>query len=1159
MRISGASNSRRWLTAIALSVSLILSGIASAGPAFAADPNITGVVEDSSGLAQGNVTINVLDPETASQVTTAATDADGNFSISVSAGTYNIQFIPSSSSGLQSYLATGVSTDSAPLTVILKTATVIQVRGELTDTQGDAYTSSEGASVTFTSPLNPGSQVRTDNSGNYSASLFADQNFTVSADMNTPDSASFLFFSGLPAGTLDQSQTYNITVPTAKLTVSVRDASGNPITGGRLEFAFSDIGPLPGLPGSFGETGDENGAILDSNGNTSIPVPNGITLNSPEIVLDNGLTIALKVPVMNGNQSVTVTVPPSIQVRGELTDTQGDAYTSSEGASVTFTSPLNPGSQVRTDNSGNYSASLFADQNFTVSADMNTPDSASFLFFSGLPAGTLDQSQTYNITVPTAKLTVSVRDASGNPITGGRLEFAFSDIGPLPGLPGSFGETGDENGAILDSNGNTSIPVPNGITLNSPEIVLDNGLTIALKVPVMNGNQSVTVTVPPSIQVRGELTDTQGDAYTSSEGASVTFTSPLNPGSQVRTDNSGNYSASLFADQNFTVSADMNTPDSASFLFFSGLPAGTLDQSQTYNITVPTAKLTVSVRDASGNPITGGRLEFAFSDIGPLPGLPGSFGETGDENGAILDSNGNTSIPVPNGITLNSPEIVLDNGLTIPLKLHPITGDRHAFIIFNEQTGTVIIDDQPPVVTGSADRAPNADGWYKAPVTITWTSVDPAPSSGTPTTPSPTTISAEGANQTVTSGKSCDPAGNCATGSVTGINLDMTPPTVSLTGVTDSTVYTGGAAPSPTCSTSDSLSGVATNATLSVTNTGNNYTATCSGATDNAGNATAPVSAKYQVLPVGWTTASLTDSNGNPISGASVVFRSSGGTVTDATTGSDGIAGVALTPGTYSVTMNYANGYQTKTITVTANGPNVASFATVAVKAHVNDPDSSDLASASVSHAGNTGSYGPKTGVDSNGGVTFQVLPGTNTFAAYDANGYQTQTVTVTGPMTVSFTTVPVTVQINDPDSSDLVSASVSHAGNTGSYGPKTGVDSNGGVTFQVLPGTNSFAAYDANGYQTQTITVTGPMTVSFATFAVTITVLRNGSPLTSASVSHAGNTGIFGLKTAVDGNGTIIFQVLPGTNTFTAWDGSSSQSQTLTVTSAASSSISIP
>jgi hypothetical protein len=110
------------------------------------------------------------------------------------------------------------------------------------------------------------------------------------------------------------------------------------------------------------------------------------------------------------------------------------------------------------------------------------------------------------------------------------------------------------------------------------------------------------------------------------------------------------------------------------------------------------------------------------------------------------------------------------------------------------------------------------------------------------------------------------------------------------------------------------------------------------------------------------------------------------------------------------------------------------------------------------------------------------------------------------------------------------------------------------------LPGTNSFTAYDADGYQTQTQTITGPgpVTVTFNTAAVTVTVDKNGSALTTALVAHAGNSGTYGPKTAVDGNGTVTFQVLPGTNYFTAWDGSAYTKETLTITGAYSTTISV-
>ncbi len=89
-------------------------------------------------------------------------------------------------------------------------------------------------------------------------------------------------------------------------------------------------------------------------------------------------------------------------------------------------------------------------------------------------------------------------------------------------------------------------------------------------------------------------------------------------------------------------------------------------------------------------------------------------------------------------------------------------------------------DTTPPTVTGAPDRIANAAGWYKAPVTISWAATDPDPSSGSPTTPAPTTASLQGMH-TYTSDQSCDPAGNCATGSLA-LSIDTVPPTGAFSG-----------------------------------------------------------------------------------------------------------------------------------------------------------------------------------------------------------------------------------------------------------------------------------------------------------------------------------------------------------------------------------------
>ncbi len=88
-----------------------------------------------------------------------------------------------------------------------------------------------------------------------------------------------------------------------------------------------------------------------------------------------------------------------------------------------------------------------------------------------------------------------------------------------------------------------------------------------------------------------------------------------------------------------------------------------------------------------------------------------------------------------------------------------------------------IQDVTPPVVGYTLSSQPNINGWYRTNVTINWQSSDPAPSSGTPTDPPDTIASTQGQNVTYTSAPSCDPAGNCATGSVQ-LSIDKTVPTI---------------------------------------------------------------------------------------------------------------------------------------------------------------------------------------------------------------------------------------------------------------------------------------------------------------------------------------------------------------------------------------------
>jgi len=89
------------------------------------------------------------------------------------------------------------------------------------------------------------------------------------------------------------------------------------------------------------------------------------------------------------------------------------------------------------------------------------------------------------------------------------------------------------------------------------------------------------------------------------------------------------------------------------------------------------------------------------------------------------------------------------------------------------------IDKTPPSIGGSRTPAPNANGWNNTDVTIEFICSDDL--SGIDSCgPSPQVASAEGAGQSRT-GTATDKAGNSAEGTVSGINIDKTPPEVTTT------------------------------------------------------------------------------------------------------------------------------------------------------------------------------------------------------------------------------------------------------------------------------------------------------------------------------------------------------------------------------------------
>ncbi len=168
-----------------------------------------------------------------------------------------------------------------------------------------------------------------------------------------------------------------------------------------------------------------------------------------------------------------------------------------------------------------------------------------------------------------------------------------------------------------------------------------------------------------------------------------------------------------------------------------------------------------------------------------------------------------------------------------------------------------MLDTTPPTITASRSPDANANGWNNVDVTVRFECADDE--SGVASCPEPVTLTSEGAEQSVT-GTAVDNAGNQASATVEGLSIDKTAPTVTYGGNEGS--YTVDGVIELTCSTSDALSGIASDTCENMSGPAyefdlgmNTVSAT---ATDNAGN-TGEGSASFEVVVTYDSLGSLTE------------------------------------------------------------------------------------------------------------------------------------------------------------------------------------------------------------------------------------------------------------------------------------------------------------
>ncbi|HEX6354452.1 OmpL47-type beta-barrel domain-containing protein [Actinophytocola sp.] len=164
----------------------------------------------------------------------------------------------------------------------------------------------------------------------------------------------------------------------------------------------------------------------------------------------------------------------------------------------------------------------------------------------------------------------------------------------------------------------------------------------------------------------------------------------------------------------------------------------------------------------------------------------------------------------------------------------------------NAGTDSVVVklDRTAPTIRGEVTGgAPGANGWYTRPVTVHFSCSDGLSGLPATTCPDDVTLSADGADQSVTR-TITDRAGNVASVTVGGIAIDQEIPTITAVSVADRAVYDE-TAPAPTCSATDDVSGVDSCAVTVTTVAVGEYSFVAT-ARDKAGNSVSK-SGRYRV------------------------------------------------------------------------------------------------------------------------------------------------------------------------------------------------------------------------------------------------------------------------------------------------------------------------
>ncbi|MEV6239186.1 carboxypeptidase-like regulatory domain-containing protein [Lentzea sp. NPDC051838] len=725
--------------------------LASAVPATAASPAvISGSVTSQNGVPVPDVAVTTADPGTTGpRHGPAFTGPDGRFTLVAETGDFDVRFDPPTGSGLSPVVQSGVQVNG-DLTINVQlvnaptTPPTHRFSGTVTTHEGGALQNlrvSLGGTMSNANVGGPGGfavDVAPGRSSSLAgtsglASLIAEgvprypHGATISAG---PDAPEF----DLTA----QDVTQNLRMPaTTTISLTVLDAAGNPVSGGKPVSASGSSSPgtgfafVPEAAAAYRFDSTESASATDAGGTAQLMAfedvtfpPGGICVRTVPGFVD---TFCNTTPVNTDNGPVSITLrqpaPPTHTLSGVVRTAAGDPVPRiSLNLGSSFTTSLSDGRFSFVKSPGRYDFGVGGGS--YGSGPLTVPGLPSFFSFSG-PSDTIDLSTsdvTTDVRLPsTVTVTVHVTDAAGAPAANVPVDFigtlaAHSLLGA--GYPDyRANQSSEVTNPRTDASGivrftvfrGTELPGGTGICARFPvspstvcgpaTLTADNDISLAL-----------TQRPPtPTYTVSGTVRDSAGNAV---PRVSVAH------GGSARTDTTGVYRITTDpGTYPFQVGGgSINGP-----LGVAGLPgyfhfehqAIPLTGNVVRDIQLPaTATATITLKDPSGNGVPNARVTVNGGFPGQVslfPGEPASFtGATSDDG--QTDAQGTFNTRTFRGVTFAPGQICVLLG----------TFDECNTTAVDTSAGdlTFVFQQQPPVpavVTGLSVPSPT----NTAPV-LTW-------------------------------------------------------------------------------------------------------------------------------------------------------------------------------------------------------------------------------------------------------------------------------------------------------------------------------------------------------------------------------------------------------------------------------------------------------